>query len=224
MTHVQIKGSSYFFHFNCHQLKYGKYCIIINRPSHQHRFSTHESDMNGRKCLYKDRDHPIKSTRNQLDNHRRTPDTHHRLCFEKAKKMSGKKWVLLVAGSKNWENYQHQANVWSLYQIIRKHGIPDEQIVVMMYDDIANNPENPTKGTIVSVADDTDVYSGVPKDYTGKDVTPQNFLAALQGDESTNKKVIKSGAEDNIYIYMTGLGTEGTFEFPEESVSIKNKD
>lgn len=27
---------------------------------------------------------------------------------------------------------------------------------------------NPTKGTIVSVADDTDVYSGVPKDYTGK--------------------------------------------------------
>uniref|UniRef100_A0A9J8B375 Legumain n=1 Tax=Cyprinus carpio carpio TaxID=630221 RepID=A0A9J8B375_CYPCA len=90
------------------------------------------------------------------------------LCFEKAKKMSGKKWVILVAGSKNWENYQHQANVCSLYQIIRKHGIPDEHIVLMMYDDIANNPENPTKGTIVSVADDTDVYSGVPKDYTGK--------------------------------------------------------
>ncbi|KTG07399.1 hypothetical protein cypCar_00043162, partial [Cyprinus carpio] len=131
--------------------------------------------------------------------------------------MSGKKWVLLVAGSKNWENYQHQANVCSLYQIIRKHGIPDEHIVLMMYDDIANNPENPTKGTIVSVADDTDVYSGVPKDYTGKDVTPQNFLAALQVDKSTNKKVINSEANDNIYIYMSGLGTEGTFEFPEES-------
>lgn len=55
-----------------------KYCIIINRPSHQHRFSAHESEMNGRKCLYKDRDHPIKRTRNQLDKHRGTPDTHHR--------------------------------------------------------------------------------------------------------------------------------------------------
>ncbi|XP_059379089.1 legumain-like [Carassius carassius] len=138
--------------------------------------------------------------------------------------MSGKKWVLLVAGSKDWENYQHQANVCGLYQIIKKHGIPDEQIVVMMYDDIADNPKNPTNGTVVSVVNDTDVYSGVPKDYTGKDVTPQNFLAALQGDESTEKKVIKSGENDNIYIYMSGLGNEGTFEFPEESVSIKHKD
>ncbi len=31
-----------------------------------------------------------------------------RLCFEKAKEMSGKNWVVLVAGSKDWENYQHQ--------------------------------------------------------------------------------------------------------------------
>ncbi|XP_052459734.1 legumain-like [Carassius gibelio] len=104
--------------------------------------------------------------------------------------MSGKKWVLLVAGSKHWENYQHQANVCGLYQIIKKHGIPEEQIVVMMYDDIAYNQENPTNGTVASVVDDTDVYSGVQKDYTGKDVTPKNFLAALQGNESTNKKVI----------------------------------
>ncbi len=31
-----------------------------------------------------------------------------RLCFEKAKEMSGKNWVVLVAGSKDWEHYQHQ--------------------------------------------------------------------------------------------------------------------
>ncbi|KAK2876068.1 hypothetical protein Q8A67_020164 [Cirrhinus molitorella] len=132
--------------------------------------------------------------------------------------MSGKKWILLVAGSKGWANYQHQANVCCLYQIIKQHGIPDEQIVVMMYDDIANNKENPTKGSIISVLNDTNVYSGVPKDYTGENVTPDNFLAALQGDDSTGKKVIKSGAHDNIYIYMSGLGTEGTFEFPEQSL------
>ncbi|XP_051769751.1 legumain-like [Ctenopharyngodon idella] len=131
--------------------------------------------------------------------------------------MSGKKWILLVAGSKGWEDYQHQANVCCLYQIIKKHGIPDEQIVVMMYDDIADNPLNPSNG-IISVVDDTNVYLGVPKDYTGKDVTPENFLAALQGDDSTGKKVIKSEANDNIYVYMTGVGNEGTFEFPEKSL------
>ncbi|XP_067257330.1 legumain-like [Chanodichthys erythropterus] len=134
--------------------------------------------------------------------------------------MSGKKWILLVAGSKDWEDYQHQANVCCFYQIIKKHGIPDEQIVVMMYDDIAHNPQNPADGVITSVVDDTDVYKGVPKDYTGKDVTPENFLAALQGDDSTGKKVIKSDANDNIYVYMTGVGTEGTFQFPEKPMVI----
>ncbi|XP_051754424.1 legumain-like [Ctenopharyngodon idella] len=132
--------------------------------------------------------------------------------------MSVKKWILLVAGSKDWEDYQHQANVCCFYKIIKKHEIPDEQIVVMMYDDIAHNPQNPAKGVITSVVDDTNVYVGVPKDYTGEDVTPENFLAALQGDDNTGKKVIKSDANDNIYVYMTGVGTEGTFEFPEKSL------
>ncbi|XP_067286259.1 legumain-like [Pseudorasbora parva] len=132
--------------------------------------------------------------------------------------MSGKKWVLLVAGSKDWENYQHQANVCALYQIIKQHGIPDEQIVVMMYDDIAHNPKNPANGDILSVVDNSNVYLGVPKDYTRESVTPENFLAALQGDDSTGRKVIKSGPKDNIYIYMTGLGNEGMFEFPHKSL------
>ena len=35
------------------------------------------------------------------------------------------------------------------YQIVHKHGIPDENIIVMMYDDIANNKENPEKGQVI---------------------------------------------------------------------------
>ncbi|TTC29635.1 Otopetrin-3 [Bagarius yarrelli] len=52
----------------------------------------------------------------------------------------GRKWVLLAAGSRGWENYADQANVCHIYQLMHRNGIPDEQIVVMMYDDIANNP------------------------------------------------------------------------------------
>ncbi|XP_056598377.1 legumain-like [Triplophysa dalaica] len=132
--------------------------------------------------------------------------------------MSGKKWVLLVAGSKGWENYKHQANVCCHYQLIKRHRIPDEQIMTMMYDDITDNQKNPQKGTILSVLEQPkNVYEGVLKDYTGKDVTPENFLNALQG-KFTGKKVINSCEDDNIYIYMTGLGTDTTFEFPEESL------
>ncbi|KAK7154553.1 hypothetical protein R3I94_007772 [Phoxinus phoxinus] len=133
--------------------------------------------------------------------------------------MTGKNWILLVAGSQGWEHYNHQANVCLHYHLLKRHGIPDEQIVVMMFDDIAYNKENPHKGKIVSIIDGLDVYSGVPKDYTGKDVTPKNFLKALRGVKSTGKKVIDSGPNDNIYVFMTGLGQEGRFQFPETALS-----
>lgn len=48
-------------------------------------------------------------------------------------------WAVLVAGSNGWYNYRHQADVCHAYQILHKNGIPDSNIIVMMYDDIANS-------------------------------------------------------------------------------------
>lgn len=48
-------------------------------------------------------------------------------------------WAVLVAGSSEWYNYRHQADVCHAYQILHRHGIPDERIIVLMADDIANN-------------------------------------------------------------------------------------
>ena len=54
---------------------------------------------------------------------------------------TSKKWAVLISGSNGYSNYRHQADVCHAYQILHKHGIPDERIVVMMYDDIAENLE-----------------------------------------------------------------------------------
>nr|XP_009305247.2 legumain-like [Danio rerio] len=132
--------------------------------------------------------------------------------------MSGKTWVLLVAGSKDWDNYRHQANVCCAYQLMKKQGIPDEQIVVMMYDDIANNPNNPFPGSIRSVVDQTNVYKSVPLDYTGNKVKSKNFLAVLRGDDSAGGKIIRSKKNDNILIYMSGVGSDANFKFPQDSL------
>ena len=43
--------------------------------------------------------------------------------------------------------YRHQADICHAYQIVHAHGVPDENIIVMMYDDIAYNKDNPKKGT-----------------------------------------------------------------------------
>jgi len=56
-----------------------------------------------------------------------------------------------------------QADVCHAYQILKKGGLKDENIIVFMYDDIAHNPENPYPGTIINHPEGSDVYHGVPK-------------------------------------------------------------
>ncbi|KAM6133252.1 legumain isoform 2-T2 [Phoenicopterus ruber ruber] len=65
----------------------------------------------------------------------------------------GKHWVVIVAGSNGWYNYRHQADVCHAYQIVHRNGIPDEQIIVMMYDDIADNEDGPKDHVFVYFTD-----------------------------------------------------------------------
>jgi len=121
-----------------------------------------------------------------------------------------------VAGSNGWYNYRHQADVCHAYQIVSAHGVPDDHIVVMMYDDIAFNKENPTPGKIINKPNGTDVYQGVPKDYTCNAVTPEIFLKALKGEEIVNfgtGKTLKSGPKDNVFVYFTDHGAKGLVGF-----------
>ncbi|XP_059163374.1 legumain-like [Physella acuta] len=133
-----------------------------------------------------------------------------------------KNWALLIAGSSGYINYRHQADICHAYQIMHKAGIPDEQIVVMMYDDIAHNKENPVKGNIINKPKGPNVYPGVLKDYTGRDVNAKTFLAVLQGDKEairqlTGKdgKVINSGPEDYIFVNFADHGAPGILGMPQ---------
>ncbi|KAK2866768.1 hypothetical protein Q7C36_002824 [Tachysurus vachellii] len=102
---------------------------------------------------------------------------------------------------------------------MHQNGIPDDQMVVMMYDDIANHIRNPDKGKIINVPNGPNVYPGVPKDYTGADVTADNFLAVLCGDSSAvKKKVIQSGKNDTVFIYLSDHGGHGIFKFPNSTL------
>ncbi|XP_007472623.2 legumain [Monodelphis domestica] len=141
----------------------------------------------------------------------------------------GKHWVVIVAGSNGWYNYRHQADACHAYQIVHRNGIPDEQIIVMMYDDIAEDENNPTKGIIINRPNGTDVYKGVPKDYTKENVTPENFLAVLRGDAEAVKnkgsgKVLKSGPKDHVFVYFTDHGAPGLLAFPDDDLHAKDLD
>ena len=49
------------------------------------------------------------------------------------------------------------------YQVLKAGGLKEENIIVFMYDDIANNTKNPRPGVIINNLHGHDVYKGVPK-------------------------------------------------------------
>jgi legumain len=96
-------------------------------------------------------------------------------------------WAVLVAGSNGFWNYRHQADICHAYHVLVNSGFPASNIITMAYDDIANDPENPIPGKIANKPNGPDVYHGCKIDYKGDDVSPENFLAILQGDKAKVK-------------------------------------
>ncbi|XP_049361770.1 legumain [Solanum verrucosum] len=130
----------------------------------------------------------------------------------------GVRWAVLVAGSNGYGNYRHQADVCHAYQILKRGGLKDENIVVFMYNDIAKSELNPRPGVIINHPNGSDVYAGVPKDYTGEHVTAANLYAVLLGDKSAVKggsgKVVNSGPNDRIFLYYSDHGGPGVLGMP----------
>ena len=49
------------------------------------------------------------------------------------------------------------------YQVLAAGGVPDDHIVVMVYDDIASSIENPHQGQVFNRPGGPNVYKGMPK-------------------------------------------------------------
>lgn len=127
-------------------------------------------------------------------------------------------WAVLVSTSRFWFNYRHLANVLSLYRTVKRLGIPDSQIILMLPDDMACNPRNAFPGTVYSNADRAvDLYGdNIEVDYRGYEVTVENFIRLLTdrvGDEMPRSKRLNTDDGSNILVYMTGHGGNEFLKF-----------
>jgi len=128
-------------------------------------------------------------------------------------------WAVIMAGSNTYGNYRHQADACHAYQIAKKNGIPESNIIMLAYDDIANNGRNPFPGKMFNKptaagVPGVDVYEGCNINYKGKDVTAENFLKVLSGDTSASGPVLKSTAEDHVFVYYADHGGTGILGVP----------
>ncbi|KAF2765652.1 hypothetical protein EJ03DRAFT_205256 [Teratosphaeria nubilosa] len=138
-------------------------------------------------------------------------------------------WAVLVSTSRFWFNYRHMANTLSLYRTVKRLGIPDSQIILMLPDDMACNPRNTFSGAVFNdKSRDLDLYDqirteetegmpgGIEVDYRGNEVTVENFIRLLTdrwpASHPTSKR-LTTDDRSNILIYMTGHGGDSFLKF-----------
>ena len=119
-------------------------------------------------------------------------------------------WAVLVSTSRFWFNYRHMANVLSMYRTVKRLGIPDSQIILMLSDDVACNSRNLFPGSVFNNKDHAiDLYGeNVEVDYRGYEVTVENFIRLLTdrwSEDQPKSKRLLTDENSNIFIYMTCL-------------------
>ncbi|KAK4469628.1 hypothetical protein MN116_007161 [Schistosoma mekongi] len=131
-------------------------------------------------------------------------------------------WAVLVDTSRFWFNYRHISNVLSIYRSIKRLGIPDSRIILMVADDASCSSRNPRPATIFN-----NPYSRVNLygeeieiDYRGYEVTVKNFIRVLTGrlpPSTPTSKRLNTDEHSNILIYMTGHGGDGFLKFQDDN-------
>lgn len=121
-----------------------------------------------------------------------------------------KRWALLVAGSSGWRNYRFQADVFAMYQILRRHGYLDDHIVMVCEDDLARNPENPHPGELRVREDGPNLYEPAAVDYIASTITADDIGYILQGRSSERlPHVLQPDVDDNVFIFWSSHGARG---------------
>lgn len=130
-------------------------------------------------------------------------------------------WAVLVSTSRYWFNYRHSANVLSMYRTVKRLGIPDSQIVLMLAEDIACNPRNAHAGQVFnSKSHAINLYGDeIEVDYRGAEVTVETFLRVLTGRHDPavpNSKRLLTDENSNILIFMSGHGGNEFLKFQDQ--------
>lgn len=120
------------------------------------------------------------------------------------------RFAVLAAGSNDFFNYRHQADIHTIYTKLIERGYKESNIITLAYDDEAQHQYNPFKGQIFHTVDHKqNVYPGSEKiTYKSHDVSSDTFARVLTTE-------LKSTAEDDLFIYFDDHGDCGFLCFPE---------
>ena len=143
--------------------------------------------------------------------------------------VAAEQFAVLVCGSNSFENYRHQADICHAYQILVERGVKPDNIITMLYDDVANTTGYRFPGKLFNRPTPTgtagdDVYRTCKKDYTGALVNQDTFLAVITANVSgvpAGYPVLRSGPTDHVFINFVDHGGPGILYFMDATHNMK---
>lgn len=114
---------------------------------------------------------------------------------------------IIVATSRGWKNYRHQADALEFYQFFKKNGFSDDEIILIIADDMAYHEDNPYQGEIFRSENGENLYKDIVIDYKLGDLRPKDFRDILLGNSSERLPVVVNGTEGkNVVLFWSGHG------------------
>ena len=129
-------------------------------------------------------------------------------------------YAVLVAASKGWKNYRHQADVLGMYHFLKGKGYDDDHIILIMADDIAYNEKNPLQGVVRREIGGDNLYKDLQIDYRLCDLTLEDLKQILTCNPSEAYPVTLGSSEnDNVLFFWSGHGTQQGWKWKEEDLN-----
>ncbi|EFN57492.1 hypothetical protein CHLNCDRAFT_34727 [Chlorella variabilis] len=140
-------------------------------------------------------------------------------------------WAVIISSSRFWLNYRHSSNALGVYQAVRRLGIPDSRIILMLAEQPACSPRNVHPGQLYlapgagaaaggSSGAMLNLLSGDAEvDYRGREVSVDSVLRVLTGRHPPGtpaSKRLRSGPASRVLLYLTGHGGDEFLKFHDE--------
>ncbi len=116
-------------------------------------------------------------------------------------------WAVIIATSMDWRNYRHQADALAMYNLLKSNGVDDDKIILFLIDDIPYTARNPMKGDVHHSVDGKNLRENTVIDYSGREVTVENFKNVLSGNKTANTPtVLETNEYSNVFLYIVNHG------------------
>ena len=116
-------------------------------------------------------------------------------------------YAVLVQGSNGWNNYRHQADVLSIYQMLKKNGFDDDHIILVIDKALASDSKNPEPGVIRAEDGGQDLMAGSSMDYDNAALSPTDISNILLGVKTDKTPVVlPKDAGQNVLLFWSGHG------------------